>query len=37
MMEELSLLSPLEREALDIFVERLYAHCGDWVRLVVLF
>ena len=36
-MEGLSLLSPPEREALDVFVERLYANCGDWVRLVVLF
>jgi len=36
-MEEGSLLSTHEREALDVFVERLYAHCGDRVRLVVLF
>jgi predicted nucleotidyltransferase len=36
-MEEQSLLSTDEREALDVFVERLYAHCGDRVRSVVLF
>ena len=36
-MEERSLLSTREREALVVFVERLYAHCGDRVRLVVLF
>ena len=29
--------SAREREALDVFVERLYAHCGDRVRSVILF
>jgi predicted nucleotidyltransferase len=36
-MVELSHLSTHEREALDVFVERLYAYCGDRVRLAVLF
>jgi predicted nucleotidyltransferase len=36
-MGEQSVLSTHEREALDVFVERLYAYCGDRVRLVVLF
>ena len=34
---ELSRLSTHERKALDISVERLYAYCGDRVRLAVLF
>ena len=37
MIKVQSLLSPHEREALEVFVERLYTHCGDRTRSVILF